>query len=85
MQDWPRQRLRRGARGLRRTHETRRPRHRRGDNLPRAKRLRVVYLYFGPIPTKEALSNPALRAKINELGGKFVDELASGIPRRRGS
>ena len=38
--------------------------------------LRVVYLYFGPIPTKEALSNPALRAKINELGGKYVDELA---------
>ncbi len=37
--------------------------------------LRVVYLFFGPIPTKEALSNPALRAKINELGGRYVDEL----------
>jgi len=39
------------------------------------KSLRVVYLYYGPIPTKEALRNPALRAKINELGGKYVDEL----------
>jgi pantoate kinase len=36
---------------------------------------RVVYLYFGPIPTKEALSNPELRHKINELGGQYVDEL----------
>ncbi len=41
-----------------------------------ADNLRVVYLYYGPIPTKEALSNPVLRAKINELGGKYVDELA---------
>ncbi len=45
-------------------------------SYPDQKRLRVVYLYFGPIPTKEALSNPALRAKINEMGGRFVDELA---------
>jgi pantoate kinase len=49
-----------------------------GDSIsyPDQKKLRVVYLYFGPIPTKEALSNPALRAKINEMGGRFVDELA---------
>lgn len=49
-----------------------------GDSIsyPDQKSLRVVYLYFGPIPTKEALSNPALRAKINEMGGRFVDELS---------
>lgn len=46
-------------------------------SYPGASRLRVVYLYYGPIPTKEALSNPALRTRINELGGKSVDELAS--------
>ena len=46
-------------------------------SYPGAKKLRVVFTHYGPIPTKEALSNPALRAKINELGGKSVDELAS--------
>jgi pantoate kinase len=46
-------------------------------SYPGAKRFRVVYTYYGPIPTKEALSNPALRAKINKLGGKSVDELVS--------
>jgi pantoate kinase len=40
-----------------------------------AEKLRVVYVYFGPIPTREALANPALRSKINEIGGRFVDEL----------
>jgi pantoate kinase len=44
-------------------------------SYPDAGKLRAVYVYFGPIPTKEALSNPALRVKINEMGGKFVDEL----------
>jgi len=37
--------------------------------------LRAVYLPFGPIPTKEALSDELLRHRINELGGKFVDEI----------
>jgi len=37
--------------------------------------LSAVCLPFGPIPTKEALSNPELRRRINELGGRFVDEL----------
>ena len=46
-------------------------------SYPDQKRLRVVYLYFGPIPTKEALSNPALRTKINEMGGRFVDKLST--------
>ena len=45
-------------------------------SYPSTKGLRVVYLYFGPIPTREALANPALRAKINEMGGRFVDELS---------
>jgi pantoate kinase len=51
-----------------------------GDAIsyPDQSSLRVVYLFYGPIPTKEALRNPALRAKINELGGKSVDELAKG-------
>jgi pantoate kinase len=49
-----------------------------GDSIsyPDQRTLRVVYIYFGPIPTKAALSNPALREKINEMGGHFVDELA---------
>ena len=37
--------------------------------------LRVIYVHFGPIQTKEILSNPELREKINELGGGYVDEL----------
>ena len=37
--------------------------------------LSVIYLHYGPIPTKEALSNPELRRRINELGGRYVDEL----------
>jgi pantoate kinase len=44
-------------------------------SYPDTSGLRVVYLHFGPIPTKEALANPALRARINDIGGKFVDEL----------
>jgi len=37
--------------------------------------LKAVCLHFGPISTKEALSNPELRRRINELGGRYVDEL----------
>jgi len=37
--------------------------------------LSAVCLSFGPIPTREALSDPELRRRINELGGRFVDEL----------
>lgn len=40
-----------------------------------SRNVRVVYVFFGPISTKEALSNPELRARINELGGVYVDEL----------
>lgn len=37
--------------------------------------LSVIYLYYGPIPTREALGDPELRRRINELGGRYVDEL----------
>jgi pantoate kinase len=37
--------------------------------------LAVVYVYYGPIHTKSALSNPELVKKINQLGGTYVDEL----------
>ena len=41
--------------------------------------LSVVYLHFGPMSTKDALSNPELRIKINDLGGKFVDEIKDDL------
>jgi pantoate kinase len=44
-------------------------------NYPRDTTLRVVYLHYGPMLTKEALSNMDIRRKINELGGEFVNEL----------
>jgi pantoate kinase len=44
-------------------------------SYPDPSEFRVIYLHFGPISTKEALANPALRAKINEMGGKFVNML----------
>lgn len=37
--------------------------------------IAVVYIYYGPIHTKSALSNPELVRKINQLGGIYVDEL----------
>jgi pantoate kinase len=37
--------------------------------------LRAVFIYFGPIPTKEALSDQGLRRRINEIGERYVDEL----------
>jgi len=56
--------IRPGAPGI---GETVKFRHSRG--------LRAVCLPFGPIPTEEALSDESLRRKINELGGRFVDEI----------
>ncbi|KPV63981.1 MAG: Pantoate kinase [Candidatus Bathyarchaeota archaeon BA2] len=35
----------------------------------------VACLKFGPMSTKEALTNERLRQRINDLGGKLVDEL----------
>ena len=37
--------------------------------------LSVIYLHYGPIPTREALGDPELRRRINELGDSYVDEL----------
>ena len=41
--------------------------------------LSVVYICFGPIATKDALSNPDLRTKINELGGSLVDRIRDDL------
>jgi pantoate kinase len=41
--------------------------------------LSVVYLHFGPVATREVLSNPDLRMKINELGGSFVDKIREDL------
>ena len=45
--------------------------------------LDVIYLYYGPIRTNEALSNPELIAKINQIGGGYVDELREGLTQER--
>jgi pantoate kinase len=36
--------------------------------------LTAVYMHFGPISTREVLSDPDIRRRINDLGGRFVDE-----------
>jgi pantoate kinase len=43
--------------------------------FPHASGLRAVSLHFGPISTRKALSDEGLRRRINELGGRYVDEL----------
>ena len=45
--------------------------------------LEVVYLHFGPIHTKKALSNPELIAKINQIGRSYVDELHGNLSQAR--
>jgi pantoate kinase len=40
--------------------------------------LRVVYFYLAPIPTREALSTPDLRRRINELGGEVRRRVGGG-------
>lgn len=45
----------------------------------RSQDLSVIYLHFGPMPTKEALSDEMLRKKINELGGRFVDRFKNEL------
>jgi pantoate kinase len=46
-------------------------------------KYRVIYIYYGPIPTKDALSNPDLRRRVNQLGGKFVDMLMENFSPQR--
>jgi len=43
---------------------------------PRSSELAVVYLHFGPMATKDALSDPSMRRRINEVGGRFVDQIS---------
>ena len=45
--------------------------------------LAVVYVYYGPIQTKDALSNPDLVKKINQLGRTYVDELYKELTAER--
>jgi pantoate kinase len=45
--------------------------------------LSVIYLYYGPIPTRDALGDPELRQRINELGGRYVDELHRNLTPER--
>jgi len=46
---------------------------------PRSKELSVVYLHFGPISTSRILTDPVMRARINEVGGGFVDRLSKDL------
>jgi pantoate kinase len=41
--------------------------------------LAAFYVHFGPISTSEALSDPDLRRRINDLGGNFVDEIRKNL------
>ncbi len=45
----------------------------------RSDELAAVYMHFGPISTSEALSDPVLRRRINDLGGRFVDEIKGDL------
>lgn len=45
----------------------------------RSDELATVYMHFGPISTREALSDPVLRRRINDLGGRFVDEIKGDL------
>jgi len=55
------------------------PGYGRSVRYDRSEELSVAYLHFGPMPTKEALGDPGLRRKINEFGGRFVDEFSRDI------
>jgi len=55
------------------------PGYGRSVRYGRSEELSVAYLHFGPMPTKEALGDPGLRRRINELGGRFVDEFSGDL------
>jgi pantoate kinase len=44
-----------------------------------SEKLSVVYVHFGSIETRTVLSNEAIRGRINELGGGFVDQICSDL------
>ncbi|MCW3990403.1 MAG: GHMP kinase [Candidatus Bathyarchaeota archaeon] len=45
----------------------------------RSEELTAFCVHFGPISTSEALSDPDLRRRINDLGGNFVDEIRGNL------
>lgn len=45
----------------------------------RSDELTAFCVHFGPISTSEALSDPDLRRRINDLGGNFVDEIRGDL------
>ncbi|MEE8354566.1 MAG: GHMP kinase, partial [Candidatus Bathyarchaeia archaeon] len=45
----------------------------------RSDELAAFCVHFGPISTREALSDPDLRRRINDLGGNFVDEIRGNL------
>ena len=45
----------------------------------RSEELTAFCVHFGPISTREALSDPVLRRRINDLGGNFVDEIKGDL------
>ncbi|MBQ03393.1 hypothetical protein CL673_01600 [Candidatus Bathyarchaeota archaeon] len=49
----------------------------------RSDELVAFYIHFGAISTSKALSNPALRRRINDLGGNFVDEIKEDLSASR--
>ena len=55
----------------------------RAEKYDRSDDLAVVYVHFGPIATSKALSDLDLRRRINELGGKLVDEIRGDLGPRR--
>lgn len=55
----------------------------KGKLMDDTKDLAVVYVYYGPIQTKDSLSNQILVKKINELGGNYVDELYNELTAER--
>jgi pantoate kinase len=54
-----------------------------GFTMEDASGLDVIYLYYGPIRTKEALNNTELVARINQIGGIYVDALHMSLTRER--
>lgn len=49
----------------------------------RSDELVAFCIHFGAISTSKALSNPALRRRINDLGGNFVDEIKEDLSASR--